>query len=205
MPSAAAATKLDLYAANRSEYITPKKPVLIQTRPAVYLTINGAGEPGNAVFQAAIGALYAVAFTIKMTNKFAGRDYKVCGLEGLWWGSSTESFMDAPRESWQWKLLIRTPDFITREELTQTIEKLRQKGKPAEVSQVKLEILDEGRSIQVLHVGPYSEEPKTIAAMAEFATAHGLSNHGRHHEIYLSDPRRSKPEKLRTILRQPVR
>jgi hypothetical protein len=205
MPSAAIATKLDLYAANRPEYITPKKPVLIQTRPAVYLTINGAGEPGNAVFQAAIGALYAVAFTMKMANKFAGRDYKVCGLEGLWWGSSAESFMDAPRESWQWKLLIRTPDFITREELAQTIEKLRQKEKPAEVSQVKLETLDEGRSIQVLHVGPYSEEPKTIAAMEEFAAAHGLCNDGRHHEIYLSDPRRSKPEKLRTILRQPVR
>jgi hypothetical protein len=174
-------------------------PVLIQTRPAVYLTIDGVGEPGSVVFQGAIGALYAAAFTMKMANKFAGRDYKVCGLEGLWWG------LDAPRESWQWKLLIRTPDFITREELAQTIEKLLQKGKPAEVSQVKLETIDEGRCVQVLHLGPYSEEPKTIAAMEEFAAAHGLHNEGHHHEIYLSDPRRSKPEKLRTILRQPVR
>jgi hypothetical protein len=157
-------------------------PVLIQTRPAVYLTIDGVGEPGSAVFQGAIGALYAAAFTMKMANK-----------------------LDAPRESWQWKLLIRTPDFITREELAQTIEKLLQKGKPAEVSQVKLETIDEGRCVQVLHLGPYSEEPKTIAAMEEFAAAHGLHNEGHHHEIYLSDPRRSKPEKLRTILRQPVR
>ena len=198
MPSAATATKLDLYAANRSEYVTPKKPVLI------YLAIDGSGEPGSAGFQAAIGALYAVAFTLKMANKFGGRDYKVCGLEGLWWVSFGQSFLDAPRESWQWKLMIRTPDFITPEDLKQTIEKLRQKGKPAEVAEVKLERLDEGRSIQVLHVGPYSEEPATIAAMEEFAAVHGLIRNGHHHEIYLSDPRRVKPEKLRTILRQPV-
>ncbi len=141
---------------------------------------------------------------MKMASKFAGRDYKVCGLEGLWWVSSAQKFLDARRESWQWKMMIRTPDFITAEDLKETIEKLRQKGKPAEVSQVKLERLDEGRSIQVLHVGPYSEEPTTIAAMEEFATEHGLIRNGRHHEIYLSDPRRVKPEKLQTILRQPV-
>lgn len=204
MPSAAAAAKLDLYAAHKAEYVTPKQPVLIKTAPARYLTIEGTGKPGGEAFQAAIGALYNAAYAIKMTSKSEGRDYKVCALEGLWWDASGERDLSDAPGTWNWKLLIRTPDFIHEKDLDKAVKDLQAKGKAAEVSRVKLEKISEGRCVQELHVGLYAEEPKTIAAMKDFAAAKGLYFAGRHHEIYLSDPRRVKPEKLRTILRMPV-
>jgi len=188
--------KLDLYAVHKSDYVAPKTPILINVKPARYLAITGKGEPGGEAFQTRLGALYAVAFTIKMAKKFAGRDYKVCGLEGLWWGMP---------KTWNWKLIIRTPDFITPADLKTAVATLRAKGKGREVSEVKLERIEEGPSVQMLHVGPYDAEAPTLKAMEDFAAAQGLKCHGRHHEIYLSDPRRVKPEKLRTILRMPVK
>jgi hypothetical protein len=113
--------------------------------------------------------------------------------------------MELPKEQLRWKLMIRTPEFIGAKELQAAIAKLREKGKPAEVSSVKLENLKEGVCVQVLHVGPYDAEAATITKMKEFASAKGLSFHGLHHEIYFSDPRRVAPAKLRTILRHPVR
>ena len=106
---------------------------------------------------------------------------------------------------WRWKLLIRTPDFITPEELHEAKAKLLAKGKGPEVSQVGLESIEEGPCVQMLHVGPYDTEPETISALAAFARENGLELHGLHHEVYLSDPRRVPPERLRTILRLPVR
>ncbi len=188
--------KLDLYAQHKSQYATPKKPALIDVSPAQYLAITGRGDPGGPVFQKKLGALYNVAFTIKMARKFAGQDYAVCKLEGLWWRDKTEP--------WNWTLIIRTPDFIGAKDLEETVQKLRDKGKDAEVSEVELKKLKEGRSVQMLHVGPYDQESATIDAMRKFAAAQGLAFHGLHHEIYLSDPRRVAAQKLRTILRNPV-
>ena len=198
--------KLDLYKENKAEYATPKKPVFLDLRPAKYLTIEGRGEPGGASFQERIGALYAVAFTLKMERKFAGQDYGVCKLEGLWWVDGTPGdFTVVPKSEWQWKLLIRTPDFIEAKQVKATIEKLIAKGKAADVRDVKLETIREGKCAQMLHVGPYDGERQTIQQMCAASTAQGLEFHGLHHEIYLSDPRRVSPEKLRTILRIPVR
>jgi hypothetical protein len=158
------------------------------------------------VFQKKLGALYNVAFTIKMEKKFAGQDYAVCKLEGLWWVTdATKEFMEVPKSQWLWKLMIRVPEFIGAKELKDATSKLREKGKPAEVSEVKLEKYAEGLCVQVLHVGSYDEEAGTIAKMKEVAGENWLSFHGLHHEIYLSDPRRVAPARLRTILRHPVR
>jgi hypothetical protein len=202
----AAAAKLDLYKEHKAEYVTPKKPVLVDIKPANYLTIVGRGEPGGEIFQAKIGALYAVAFTIKMTKKFAGRDYKVCAPEALWWGTAGRpDFFREPSDRWNWKLMIRTPEFIKKPDLAEAVEKLKAKGKGPEVAEVQLETISEGRCVQMLHVGPYDREPETVAQMAAFVKESGLSFHGLHHEIYLSDPRRVAPERLRTILRLPVR
>jgi hypothetical protein len=197
--------KLDLYQVHKREYVTPRAPVIVKVSPARYLSIEGKGAPGSGEFQAKIGALYNVTFTIKMAKKFAGQDYTVCKLEGLWWTDGGEKeFLQTQKDQWCWKLMIRTPDFIGTKELEAAILKLRAKGKPAEVSSVALESLKEGTCVQVLHIGPYDAEPATIAAMRDLVLAKGLSFHGLHHEIYLSDPRRVASSKLRTILRRPV-
>jgi hypothetical protein len=198
--------KFDIYKEFADEYITPKKPVFVEIKRASYLAIQGHGEPGGKTFIAAIGALYNVAFTVKMARKFAGRDYAVSKLEGLWWLDDPKgSFLDAPPSTWNWKLMIRVPDFITGKEVAGAIEKLLAKGKPREVASVKLEELREGKCVQMLHLGPYDKERATIEQMLAHAAASGLKFHGLHHEIYLSDPRRVAPAKLRTILRHPVK
>lgn len=201
-----AGEKLDLHKKHKSEYVTPKKPTLVEVGPAGYLAIPGRGEPGGEVFAAKIQAMYSMAFTIKMARKFAGRDYKVCHLEGLWWaGRKGQDLFRVPPSRWNWKLLIRVPTFIGPADLKKAATALLEKQKPAEVAEVKLEKIEEGLCVQMLHVGPYYEEGKSIARMTEFAEANGLSFHGLHHEIYLSDPRRVPPQRLRTILRHPVR
>jgi hypothetical protein len=198
--------KIDLYRLNKNDYAAPKKPVLVDIAPATYLAISGQGAPGGDLFTASIGALYGMAFTIKMTRKFAGQqDYAVCKLEGRWWSDSKPCFTQLPREKWQWQLCIRTPEFITRDDLASAIAVLLKRGKGAEVKRVTLETLDEGKCVQMLHVGPYDEEGRTVALMQAFAEKQGLELHGRHHEIYLSDPRRVEPAKLKTILRHPVK
>jgi hypothetical protein len=198
--------KIDLYKLHKAEYVTPKEPVLVEVKPARYLTIVGQGEPGGELFQAKLGALYAVAFTLKMTKKFAGQDYRVGHLEGLWWvGSKKQCLFEQPPSAWKWKLIIRVPDFITERDLQQTVQKLKAKGKAPEAGEVRLETIQEGRCVQALHVGPYAKENETVARMMAFAEQQGLSSHGLHHEIYLSDPRRVPAERLRTILRHPVR
>lgn len=197
--------KLDLYKEHKSEYAAAKAPAIINVGPAKYLTFTGSGVPASEQFQKAIGALYGAAYTIKMTKKFAGQDYKVCHLEGQWWG--TEKCADlstlAP-ESWNWRLMIRVPDFITASDLKAAVRQLREKGKGDEAADVKIEALKEGRCVQMLHVGHYDKVGATIARMTQFAKQSGLACRGRHHEIYLSDPRRVPAARLRTILRHPV-
>jgi hypothetical protein len=190
-------SKLDLYAEHRDEYIAPREPTLIDVGPARYLAITGKGKPGGEAFAEAVGALYTVSFTIKMASKAAGSDYAVSKLEGLWW-------KEGASVGWSWQLLIRVPEFITKKHLAAAVAKLLERDKGEVVSRVTLETLDEGKCVQVLHVGPYAAEEPTLAKMRKFAADRRLSFTGRHHEIYLSDPRRVEDEKLRTILRQPV-
>lgn len=193
--------KIDLYAQYKHEYVAPKAPVILKVGPARYLTIAGTGAPGGDRFTAAIGALYAVAFTIKMMRKFGGKpDYAIAKLEALWPGD-----LSVPREEWRWVLMIRTPPFVTRTELKKAIADLVKKGKSAEVKDVSLESMNEGQCVQMLHVGPYTDEGRTWDAMQALVESRGLGFAGPHHEIYLSDPRRVAPARLKTILRKPVR
>ena len=201
-----AAKKLDLYKEHKAEYVTPKKPVLVKTKPAKYLTITGKGRPGGELFQKHIGALYGVSYTIKWIKKLAGQDYKVCHLEGLWWGDKEGlDFSAIPLDQYSWKLIIRVPDFIQKKDLASAVRALQEKGKGPEVAEVRLEKINEGLCVQMLHVGPYPDEVKTIAQMMNLAQEKGLACHAPHHEIYLSDPRRVPPARLRTILRFSVR
>jgi len=141
-----------------------------------------------------------------MAKKFAGQDYRVCHLEGLWWGTQeTGDFSAQPPETWNWKLLIRVPPFIKEADLKAAIKQLKDRGRWNSTSNVKLETIKESKCVQMLHVGPYGEEGKTIRQMMEYARGQGLFFSGRHREIYLSDPRRVPATSLRTILRHAVR
>lgn len=203
--------KLDLSKLHPADYKSKKTPEIVDLEPGKYLAIEGQGAPESAAFQAAIGALYGVAYTVKMTRKFAGRDFKVATLEGLWWAeydraklADPEALWTVPRDAWRWKVLIRQPEFVTAAEVeTAKAAVLKKKGDET-VTRVALETLREGKCVQILHVGPYAAEPESIAKMRALMAAQGLAPHGLHHEIYLSDPRRVPPERLKTILRQPV-
>ncbi len=200
----AKADKLDLFREHKEEYLLAKKPALVKTTIACYLAIDGKGSPGGQAFQDAVGALYGAAYTIKMTRKFAGeQDYKVCTLEALYWQDGG-CCLDLPKEEWRWKMMVRTPSFIKPKDLKNAVAALLEKDKGALVRQVRLEKLSEGLCVQMLHVGPYDEAARTVAEMRAFCESRNLKPVGRHHEIYLSDPHRVAPEKLRTLFRQPV-
>jgi hypothetical protein len=196
---------LDLYRSHRSEYSMPRTPRLVRVKPAKYLTITGRGEPGGEAFTAALGALYGVAYTVRMAEQRAGNDYKLCKLEGLWWCGDDRDYTKYPQDEWQWKLLIRLPDFVTAERVNEAKATLKEKGRDPEVREVELEPLAEGTCVQMLHVGPYAEEGETVAAMQEFAKEKDLALDGKHHEIYVSDPGRVPEDKLKTIIRIPVK
>ncbi len=198
--------KLNLVQAHKADYVQPRAPALVHIGPARYLAVDGAGDPNGPGFEEAVGALYGVAYTIKMRKKRDGTDYAVAPLEGLWWAADlTKVVPGRPDPEWRWTALIRTPDFVEAEDLERAVAELerKKKGGPA-LQRVRLERLEEGDCVQMLHVGPYATEPATVAAMHAFAAAQGRELRGRHHEIYLSDPRRTAPERMKTILRQPL-
>jgi hypothetical protein len=189
---------LDLYKEHKHEYRTSLKPFLLNIAGAKYFTIDGEGAPGSEFFQTQVGALYTIAYAVKFESKFAGRDYKFTHLEGFYYVTPDPAVFG-------WKLLIRVPDFISGNHLTVAAHQALAKGKPDMVRQVKLARIRGGRCVQALHVGPYSTECETAAKMRAFAESQGLAMGTLHHEIYISDPHRVAPEKLRTILRYPVR
>ena len=174
----------------------------------VFLAIDGAGDP-NAVpaYAAAVEALYAASYAIKFHSKRElDRDYVVAPLEGLWWSAAGHDFTALERSEWLWTMLIRQPEWISIGELQGLVEATSLKKKSDTIADLRVEVITEGLSVQVMHIGPYSDEAPTIARLhQEFIPANGLTETGKHHEIYLGDPRRSAPEKLRTVLRQPVR
>lgn len=196
--------KIDLFREHRDEYTMSKAPVLVNVKSGRYLTVTGTGSPQSETFKQRLGALYGCAYTIKFDSKKRnGRDFKVGVLEGLWWAKGLAgNGLAAPKDTWHWKLMIRVPTFVTARAVTAALKTLREKGRPA--AAVKLETIREGRSVQALHVGAYADEPATIAKMDTFARGRRLRLRGKHHEIYLSDPRRVPPSRLRTILRHPV-
>ena len=202
-----ATDKIDLFKEHKTEYKATSKPAFVETTIAQYLMIDGQGAPGGVVFEECIGALYSMAFTIKMTRKFAGLgDYTVCKLEGLWYTKDgSDSFAMIPQERWQWMLMIRTPECVKGGDLKTAVKALLGKGKAEKVKDVRLEKLEEGKCVQILHVGPYDKVGEAIEKMQAFTKENSLSFTGKHHEIYLSDPRRVAAERLKTIVRRSVR
>jgi hypothetical protein len=186
--------------------LRPGEPVLVRCRPTKVIAVDGGGAPESSAFQDAVKALYGVAYTTKMARRRAHRpDFKVGGLEGIWsaMGAGADAW-NAPRDQWRWKVLIPMPSDVTAAEVKAARAALVAKRGPGAASKVALETLREGTAVEALHVGPYASEPLTVQAMRAFMAEHALRARGQHHEIYLGDPRRTAPARLKTILRQPV-
>ena len=172
-----------------------------------HLMIDGDGSPDGAAFQDAIGALYSTAYTAKFRLKADGRaDFVVPPLEALWWADDESAFDENRRDEWQWTLMLIQPDHVSGEDIADALATLEKKGKATSAHEIiKTEALDEGEAVQCLHVGPYDFMGGAISAMGAFAESNGLELAGKHHDVYLSDPRRTAPDKLKTVLRRPVR
>lgn len=202
--------KIDLKKQYRELYAaSPEKAVLVDVPEQKILAIDGKGDPNTSpAFQQGVETLFPVAFKTKfLSKKELGRDYVVMPLEGLWWADDMADFTTDNRENWLWRLFIVQPDFISSELIEAARTEVKHKKNPPALDKLCFETLHEGTSVQILHVGPYADEGPTIDRLHSFAREQNCSFDGlvqKHHEIYLSDMRRTAPEKLRTILRQPV-
>jgi hypothetical protein len=200
--------KVDLKQSLKHLYNPPtKEPVFIDVPLMNYLMVDGHGKPDSPETVAAIEALYPVAYTLKfIVKKEQGIDYGVMPLEGLWWSDDMADFINENKDNWRWTYMIMQPDFITRLMVDNAIAEVRRKKKPTSIDKVVFEMLAEGKAAQIMHIGYYSAEGPNIEKLHRFIKDAGHSFDGmnqKHHEIYLSDPRKSAPEKMKTVIRQP--
>jgi len=204
--------KLDLRTAYKHLYRPSAKKVSVVDVPALqFVLVDGQIEPGLAPgkspsFQEAMQALYSIAYTLKFMSK--GReddpiDYTVMALEALWWVEGDEFDINRP-DNWRWTAMIMQPDHISQAMFLQAREQARAKKPELDMQKLRFETFHEGLSMQIMHFGPYADEPATIAKMDEFARQEGYRLRGKHHEIYLGDPRRADPAKLKTVLRHSI-
>jgi len=200
--------KIDFKKSLGSLYAPSAKAFAIVDVPTMqFINVDGRGDPNTApAYATAVSWLYTLSYTLKFASKAElGKDYTVPPLEGLWWADDMANFANTPKSAWFWTSLIMVPDFVTPAMYEAALSKTKANlGDPP--PSLRLEAFDEGSSVQILHIGPYALEAPTISRLhSEFLSAHGLVENGHHHEIYLSDPRRAAPAKLKTIIRQPVR
>ena len=181
--------------------------VAVDVPPLTYLMVDGESDPNTSqAFQEAVEALYSLSYTLKFSLKKSPRaiDYGVMPLEGLWWADDMPAFQLAAKSTWKWTVMILQPDFVAQAEVDAAFDQVRKKKNPAALDRVRFETLEEGACAQVMYLGPFSEEGPTIQRMHDFIHAAGKELRGKHHEIYLNDPRRTAPERLKTVLRQPM-
>ncbi|NLE78533.1 MAG: hypothetical protein GX610_02955 [Rhodococcus sp.] len=193
---------LDTYQARHGRFRVMDVPVM------QYLMGDGHGDPNTSpVYTEALEALYPVAYKLKFASKRdLGRDYVVPPLEGLWWAEDMDSFTsDRDKSQWDWTMMLMVPDWVDHAMFADSIDHIRSSKRPARLDDVRFETLSEGLCVQTLHVGSFDDEADVLAELHhEFIPGHDLRMDGKHHEVYLSDFRKVTPEKLRTILRQPV-
>ncbi|MBN9347214.1 MAG: GyrI-like domain-containing protein [Devosia sp.] len=199
--------KVDLKKTRGDYWKAPKGAFVVIDVPRLnFLMVDGQGDPNSSsVYQAAVGALYAVSYKLKFMSKARDRDYVVPPLQGLWWADDMADFIARRKDRWRWTMMLMLPDWITAAAVAEAVETFR--AKEGDIPDtLRFAAFEEGRSVQTLHVGSYDDEAPTIRRLhAAFLPEQGLIENGMHHEIYLGDPRRTAPDRLRTILRQPVR
>ena len=201
--------KMDWKKDCKALYFPPADPVLIDLPPLNCLMIDGHGDPNNnPQYQQAVEALFSIAYTLKFAiKKELEIDYAVFPAEGLWWAADLAVYTTGDKSAWDWTMLIAQPDLVTADR----VERARAdalKKKEADLAptlrKVRFELFAEGKCAQMMHTGPYSAEGPNVARLHDFIAQQGYLRSGKHHEIYLSDVRRAAPEKLKTVLRQPV-
>jgi hypothetical protein len=202
--------KLDLKKELKHLYNPPSNaPVMLEVPPMNFLAIDGEGLPDGPTAQAAITALYPVSYTLKFAvKKEQAIDYPVMPLEGLWWADNMASFATGDKAVWKWTYMIMQPELVTADMVKRAVEEIHRKKNPSSLEKLRFERFKEGTSAQIMYTGPYSAEESTIRRLHAFIHEKGMVFDGlkqKHHEIYLSDPRRAAPEKLKTVIRQPAR
>ena len=184
-----------------------KNAVAVEVPVMNFLMLDGAGDPNSApAYGEAVEALYAVAYALKFMIKKGPQavDYGVLPLEGLWWVEDMRQFSVENKSAWQWTMMIMQPDYVTRELYEAALVQVEAKKKPPALGKMRLESYHEGLSAQIMHSGPYAAEAPTIEKLHQFIADQGYQRRGKHHEIYLGDPRRTAPERLKTVIRQPM-
>ncbi|MBU2943288.1 GyrI-like domain-containing protein [Shimia thalassica] len=175
-----------------------------------FIMMDGQGNPNGPSYARALAALYPVAYAIKFASKAVGNDYVVPPLEALWWAENPDAFTQNHRDEWQWTVMLRVPETVTRDafergQVAAAAKLEKKKQDVSAISELRLATLSEGRCLQTLHIGPYTDEAPVLANLHDRVMPDlGVTFHGPHHEIYLSDPRRTDPQKLKTLFRQPV-
>lgn len=205
--------KLDYKKEYKDLYLPKSKPLFVEVPAIPFIMVDGHGDPNGAEYQNAVSVLYALTFTIKM-SKMSGHqpegyfEYVVPPLEGLW-DCNDGQFDLNRRDTWRWTSMIRQPEFVTEEVFAKAREQAAKKKPELDFSKARFEVYEEGPCVQMMHKGPYSAESETIAQMEQYiGENHWIDDCGtirRHHEIYITDPRKSAPENMRTVLRLPIR
>jgi hypothetical protein len=200
-------SKFDFKKEMKALYNPPKgKFTLVEVPEMNFLMGDGTGDPNdNPQFQAITEALYGLAYTIKFKSKAQGEDFVVPPLQGLWWMEDMEEFSLERKDDWLWTLMIAMPEWITSAIVDESRQEVAKKKDLPALPRLRFESYHEGLSMQTLYLGAYADEGPTIAAMHAFTAEEGYLPNGKHHEIYLGDPRRTAPEKLKTVIRQPIR
>jgi hypothetical protein len=203
-------TKIDFKKELKYLYQPSSREFSIVEVPAMnFLMVDGHGDPNKVTeYQSAVEALYAVAYRLKfLSKKGLDKDYVVPPLEGLWWATDMASFTTSrDKDAWDWTMMIMQPQWIGPGMVQEALAQVEKKGDRPALPKLRLEPYEEGLSVQILHLGSYEDEGPTLRRMhEEFIPQNGYEMRGKHHEIYLSDPRRTAPDKLKTVLRQPIR
>ena len=205
--------KLDLTKQHKAYFNAKNKPELLTIENAQFLSITGKGDPSEKEYADKIQALYTTAYAVKFICKALDKDFVVAKLQGQWSFdenkhknlSMEEAPLKVPRSEWNYRMMLRMPNFVTKEQLKTAIETVVSKKKNQLATDVEFYEMEEGKVVQMLHVGPFSNEPETLKQIQKFMMVHQLKKNGLHHEIYLSDFRKTEPNKLKTILREPVK
>jgi hypothetical protein len=198
---------MDIKTILKKFYTAPRNPVIIDVPAFNFLMVNGKGDPNTSIaYQQALETLYGLSYTIKFSLKNAGRpDFKVMPLEGLWWIEGGKDFTVARKDQFSWISMMMQPEQVTKQDFEEAAMQLKSRKNPPALPLVRFESFKEGLACQILHIGSYSEEEPTINRLHAFVKEQGYKLRGKHHEIYIGNPARSAPEKLKTIIRQPVK
>ena len=199
------AAKIDLKHELGDLYKARSQPTVVEVPELSFLMIDGHGEPAGPAFQEAVDALYATAYGLKFrVRALDGADYRVMPLEGLWWIPNARVWDFEDKSDWDWTLMIVQPEMVTPELAREVTAAVRAKRASPALDHVRLEAYEEGLSVQTMHVGPWEAERPTLERLQMYIAGSDLVPVGKHHEIYLSDPGRVEPDRMRTIVRQPV-